>query len=289
MAGAVGSGGNDTASNINWKTGQFNYTTEQYLAVVDLLLGMKADNSVFPGSLSLNAPQARAQMPQGVAGMILQGPWNIPQWQREAPNFNFGVASQPVPNAGAPIPLGYGPGGSNQLWVYAKSPYKPIAADIFHYLGTLEGQTAWGTISDGADSPIFPQASRLAKLSPRAKQAEELFSQQLRLHPDPRVRNPDAAQVYLELKPLKPNFGEVIQGIYTGQLRDPKAAMKDLQDRSEQELERAIKAAQEKGAKVSRDDWKFPNWDPMKDFTDADYRGAACHLTPPGPRPLHHA
>jgi len=47
--------------------------------------------------------------------------------------------------------------------------------------------------------------------------------------------------------------------------------MQDLKDRSDKELERAIKAAQGKGAKVSRDDLVFPNWDPMKDYTDADY------------------
>jgi multiple sugar transport system substrate-binding protein len=87
------------------------------------------------------------------------------------------------------------------------------------------------------------------------------------------VRNPDIAQVLLEQRAIKPNFWETVQGIYTGQLKDAKAAMKDLQDRAEAELQRAIKAAQGKGAKVSRDDWKFPNWDPLKDYTDADYKG----------------
>lgn len=47
--------------------------------------------------------------------------------------------------------------------------------------------------------------------------------------------------------------------------------MQDLQDRTEKELERAIKAAQAKGAKVSRDDWTFPNWNPTRDYTEADY------------------
>jgi len=54
-------------------------------------------------------------------------------------------------------------------------------------------------------------------------------------------------------------------------LGDPKKAMQDLKNRSDAELERAIKAAQAKGAKVTRDDWVFPNWDPMKYYTDADY------------------
>jgi len=62
-----------------------------------------------------------------------------------------------------------------------------------------------------------------------------------------------------------------VQGIYTGQLGDAKKAMQDLTDRSDKELDRAIKAAQAKGAKVSRDDYVFPNWDPTKDYTEADY------------------
>jgi len=62
-----------------------------------------------------------------------------------------------------------------------------------------------------------------------------------------------------------------VQGIYTGQIADPKKAMQDLKDRADKELDRAIKAAQAKGATVSRDDFVFPNWDPAKDYTDADY------------------
>ena len=101
-----------------------------------------------------------------------------------------------------------------------------------------------------------------------------LFDQQMRLGPDPAVRNADVAQVYLELKKVTPDFGQTVQGLYTGQLKDPKAAMQDLQDRWNKELDRAIKAAQAKGAKVSRDDWKFANWDPTKDYTQADYDAA---------------
>ncbi len=272
MAGAPGSSGTAANSNINWTTGAFNYTSDQYLAALDLLLAIKADGSVFPGSLSLSAPQARAQFPNGVAGMILQGPWNVPQWLADSPNFKFGVGSQPIPNTGTPVPLSYMPGGANQLWVYAKSPNKAIVGDIFHYLGSLAGQSAWGTVSDGADAPIFPEASREAHLDPQARTAQGLFDQQLRLGPAPEVRNADVSKVSLELKTLQPDFGQVIQGLYTGQLKDAKAAMQDLRDRSEAELQRAITAARAKGAKVSRDDWKFANWDPTKDYTEADYK-----------------
>lgn len=256
---------------INWKTGECEYASEPWLEAVDLLLGMKDDGSFFPGSLGMNAPQARAMMPQAVAGMILQGPWNIPIWQHETPNFDFGVASLPLPSSGDVYPLTYGPGGSNQRWVFSDSPYKEIAGDIFYYLGSEEGQIDWAKVVGIGDHPIFPSAMEAVELSPQAQKAFELFQEQMVLRPEPLVRNPDVEQVIMEARALTLGLGETIQGIFTGQLADPKQALQDLEDRCNAELDRAIQAAQEKGANVSRKDFVFPNWDRAEDYTDEDY------------------
>ena len=276
MAGAsAGAGANADTDNISYKTGEYNYATDQYLAAIDLLLALKADGSILPGSLSLNGPDARARMPQGVAGMILEGPWNIPQWPRENPAFKFEVASQPVPNTGAPLPLTIEETGANQQWVYARSKYKEITGDMFAYIGSLEGQTAVVVATEGNLRALLPKANDLAQqsrdLDPRASKALQLFEQQVRLAPMAVVRNPDVARVYLEIRTLTPNFNDTIIGLLSGQLSDPKKAMQDLKDRAGKELDRAIKAAQAKGAKVTRDDWVFANWDPTKDYTEADY------------------
>jgi len=265
MAGASG-GGDD----LDYKTGEYHYTADQYLAAIDLLLALKADGSVFPGTLSLNAQQARAQMAQGVAGLMIQGPWNIEQWKTTSPNFAFDVASLPVPNTGAPMPLTYEPTGG-YLWLYAKTKYPEVASDLLTYLGTEQGQAAYVALSGGGEPAVFPQANQLPSLDPRIRKVNTLFDQQMRLGPSPSVRNPDVEKVNLERKTVTPDFGSVVQGIYTGQISDAKKAMQDLKDRSDKELDRAIKAAQAKGAKVSRDDYVFPNWDPTKDYTTADY------------------
>lgn len=271
-AGATGGTGSAGGGmDINYKTGQFNYTTDQYLAAIDLLQGLKADGSVFPGSLSLNDAQARAQFPQGVAGMIIEGIYNISIWKDQNPGFAFEVASQPAPNSGVPMPIAYDPGGAEYFWVYAKGENPIIAADIFAYYGSEEGQTALLTMTKGARQSVFPKANAAASGEPRVQRANALFDEQLRLGPSPAVRNPEVSKALLEQRPLTPNFGAIVQGIYTGQLSDAKRAMKDLQDRADAELERAIKAAQAKGAKVTRDDWVFPNWNPAKDYSDADY------------------
>jgi multiple sugar transport system substrate-binding protein len=262
--------GASSSNEIDLRTGEYVFTSDQYLAAIDLLLALKADGSVFPGALSINEAEARARMPQGAAGMIFAGEFASPLWIRDSPGFRFGVASTPVPNTGTPLPLTYSIGANHQ-WLYAKSPNREVAGDILYYLGTEEGQTTFVTMTDGSDPAAFPGANRQARIDERTRRCYTLYDQLLRLGPMPVVRNPDVAQVLLEQKPVQPDFGQVIQGIYTGQIGNPRAAMKDLQDRTEKEQERAIKAAQAKGAQVSRDDWRFANWDPTRDYTQEDY------------------
>ncbi|MGI8916788.1 MAG: ABC transporter substrate-binding protein [Chloroflexota bacterium] len=264
MAGAVG-------GDMNWKTGEYNYAGDQFLAAINLLLAIKSDGSIYPGALALNAAQARAQMPQGSAAMILQGPWNIPQWEQNSPTFKFGVAGQPVPNSGPALPLTFAPGGSNLYWLYNKSKLGAVAGDLFYQLGTLPSQIQLAMVGGVSDPAIFPQALQQAHLDALQTKAATLFDQQLRLQPSPEVRNPDVAKAEQEMHHLTPDIGETIQGIYTGQIANPKQALQDLVDRSNKELDRAIKAAQAKGAKVTRNDWVFPNWDPTRDFAPEDY------------------
>ena len=95
MAGAISMGvGN---FHIDMRTGEVPYTDPRFVEGINVLLRLRDDGSVFPGTLSMNAPEARARMPQGAAGMILQGPWNIPIWSRENPDFNFDIAGHAAP------------------------------------------------------------------------------------------------------------------------------------------------------------------------------------------------
>ncbi len=272
MAGASGGSGG-TVADMDLRTAQYNYTRDEYLAAIDLLLGVYNDKSFFPGTISLNVQQADSQFAQGVAAMQINGSYTFPQWKIDAPNFNYGVASQPVPNSGKVAPFNYTAGGTN-YWAYAKTALPAVVGDILSYAGSKAGQVALINIIGGSQPSVFPEANGIATLSPQAKQALALFSQQIRLAPAPSIRNPDVTKVDGEIHALSPDFGTIIQGLLTGQLSNPKQAMQDLQDRADKELERAIKAAAAKGAKVSRDDYKFPTWDPSRDWTDADYAAA---------------
>ena len=220
MAGAISMGvGN---FDLDLSTGEVPYTNPLYVEAINVLLRLRDDGSVFPGMLSINAPEARARMPQGASGMILQGPWNIPIWLRENPNFNFNIAPQPLLDPPTLVPVTVGPGGSNEIHVYAEASdaNKQIAGDIFHYLGTDAGQVAWATLVGAADPAILASAIAEAEMNPLERAALLMFNEHVRVGPSQIVRNPATADVNLELRPITPNLAETVQGIYTGQVGD---------------------------------------------------------------------
>ena len=100
----------------------------------------------------------------------------------------------------------------------------------------------------------------------------DLTVKETRVIPIPAVRNPEGVgMVGAEMKDIHPNFNEICQGAFTGQITDMKAAFKQLSELMNAELDRAISAVKGKGVDVSRDDWTFPNWDPMKNYLQSDY------------------
>lgn len=272
FASSAGAAGGDTlGGHMNWATGEFNYTTDEYLAAIDLLLGLQADGSILPGAMSMSQREAEPNVTRGTAAMTLDGPWVIARWQETAPEFAYGLSSQPLPGNGSFVPLGHPPGGSNNHLISIDSQLQNVAGDILSIWGSPEGQAAFQAAVGGSLLAIFPEAQQSAQLDEHSRASIVIFDEQMRLHPDPRARNPEVGQAYLEHQGVQPNLGQMLQGLLTGQLDDPRAAMQDLKDRADAELDRAVNAARDNGADVSRGDWVFSNWNPDQDYIESDY------------------
>lgn len=251
---------------FNWQTGEFNYMSEQYLGAIELMQAMNADGSFLPGMASMTDTDVRARMPEGLAAMYISGIWNVSIWEQTAPDFEFGVASAPAQNPEDMYPISIVPGSGEGYLIYAGSEYKEIAAALMRFVGSVEGAVALKEISKAVNPVAFPEANAIVDHSDNGRAALALNDQQLRLRPSPAVRNVDATLVDMERRPVTPNLTDIVNGIFSGQIGDPTAALQDLQDRANQELDRAIQAAQDSGAEVSRDDWLFPNWNPREDY-----------------------
>ena len=86
-----------------------------------------------------------------------------------------------------------------------------------------------------------------------------------RVGPSPLIHvNLDVA-INQELRAVTPNFNEVIQGLMAGQIEGVQQQFQDLQDRANAELDRAIKAAQDKGPTSAATTMSSSNWDPKND------------------------
>ncbi|MGH3504864.1 MAG: ABC transporter substrate-binding protein [Nocardioidaceae bacterium] len=257
------------------KTGEYNYTKPELRAAIDWLMAVKEDGSIFPGAMSLNGADARSRMPQRVAAMTFDGPWAILQWEQESPEYAFSVAMPPTRRPGTMRHVGYEEGVAAPLFVYAKTKYPDIAGDIFTYMGSVDGQAVLGMLTQGIFTSEIEAANRRARRSSLvkgvAKKAGTIMDDLRRTVPLPQVRNPDVAKAILEQKAVQPTLADIVEGVATGQVKDVDQALEKLQDDSDKNLDEAIAKARKKGAKVSRDDWVFPNWDPSKDYTAADY------------------
>jgi len=103
-----------------------------------------------------------------------------------------------------------------------------------------------------------------------------LHTKLLRVRPDYAIRNPETAQVIVELGALgqpkiKPGFKDILHSVLSGAESDAAGLLKDYNDKLNKGLEEAVAKVQASGIDVSLDDFAFPNWDPSKDYTEADY------------------
>lgn len=262
MAGVAGG-----ADGIDLRTGRFNVTNPIVIEAIELMLAIKSDGSVHPDSVNLDAPGARARMPLGQAGLIIQGPWNIVPWRDENPDFHLGLNLPPQKDPNDIWPLSYGPGGSNTYVYSSKTKLGPVIADVMSYLSTLEGQVQWGLRVGAADPPAFPEAIAKLEIDELQQKALDLGTKYTVLRPEPAVRNPDVSKVYEVQVPATPTFSDTLVGLFTGQIRESvEQAMRKMEDRLEKSLEDAIAKARSRGAQVDRDDWVFDDWDPRQPY-----------------------
>lgn len=75
----------------------------------------------------------------------------------------------------------------------------------------------------------------------------------------------------MALKPVEPGIQSVMQGILSGQLPDAKKALAELDGKLQAALEEAFTTAKAGGADVDFQQTVFANWDPAKEYTQAEY------------------
>ncbi|HEY9292473.1 MAG TPA: ABC transporter substrate-binding protein [Microlunatus sp.] len=270
-----GLGGLTPVGGMDLATGKYVYSDPKMVQAFDFMQKLATDKLLVPGYLNLLQADARAQMTSGKAGVIFNGPWDLPAWKQTAPDWKYDMGIVPSPD-GQGYVNPYQETGANNPWVYKETKYPTVAGHLMAYMGSTDGQRMQVILSEGNLRSLIPKANEQANqsglLDEHAKRAAALADQILRTAPLVQIRNPDYANVLLSYKAVQPAWTDLMQGIFTGQLKNAAAQFKKMDSASEQALEDALTAAAKKGSSLTRDDFVFSNWDPTKNYTADDYK-----------------
>lgn len=244
---------------MDLRVGKYTYASNRnYGDWIRLFKEWKDKNYFYPNSLSISDEVARAYFERGKFGMTIGGVWDQAEWSsRQFTDYSLDTLISPQEKPSSYFPTR--PGGAS--WgITAQTKHQDEAWAWFDWLYSVEAGKRWVQMGEGIS--IYPQNN-----DPKYNNFKP-FSQYIAtakysvIGPDPTIRNP--ATSYVATQQISPAMGDILVGYYTGQIKDIDGALASLAQRSQAEMERAMKLANQQGHKVSIKDYIFTDW---KDLT----------------------
>jgi ABC-type glycerol-3-phosphate transport system substrate-binding protein len=249
---------------IDLRTGRFTFGSDPaYTDIVELLLGMKEDGSVYLYESTLDDSNLYAFFGQGKYAMFMSGSYAANNLNRDFPDFqNYQMVPIPIPDegrkGGMPIVA-----GSGSYFMSSQTKHPDEAWMWLDWISSHDFHERM--VTQGLGFSVYAELNTPQNIpDPKKWRVYEAITQYVVFMPFPPALNPAATLVVPER--VIPDASEVLIGIYTGQIKDWKQALKDLEERKQAALEAAIQKAREQGADVSIEDFIFPDWDPMKNY-----------------------
>ncbi|MFC7404749.1 extracellular solute-binding protein [Georgenia alba] len=264
-------GGFEGLNGLDFRTGEFAYHHDAYVAAVEFWLSLRDDGLLVPGTEAFSDADARARWSAGQAGYYLDGPWCAGVVVQDLAEFadKLDVGPMLVPEAGMDVVSYRGPQGG-AFYLSGPSERREDVSELLSMLTTPEYYRQLAAHMD--QPPLDLAAVAEADVHPAYAKLIDWYQDQVYLAPLPVSQNPDIDLVNAEMPLIEPDLGMTIQGLFAGELGDVRTALRDLSDRSEAAREEALATAREAGAQVEFEDWAFPDWQPRQDFT-ADMYG----------------
>ncbi|MDR1636535.1 MAG: extracellular solute-binding protein [Treponema sp.] len=255
---------------VDWKTGEYQYASPYYFDVFEFLTGLKDDGSVHPVSVNLDMRQARERWAAGEAAILFDGSWNAGVLKSSFPAVLDQIAvDEPVrknPQASYKVYRGP-PGGTFFISSQSKS-----AAEATGILKEFTSDRYYIKLAERMDQPPLKlSVVKQADVHSTYIDVINIFERTMAYEPNPLLRNPAIGEVLAEMREVHPNPAEILQGYYSGAIKDWKGELVKYNTAMTNERDRAVKAVQAKGVKVSIDDWKFSNWTYGMNFTTDKY------------------
>ncbi len=251
---------------FDYRTGKHAYPSNKYYQKMWEFLGqMRDEKLILPESASLDVDSINSLFAEGKAAFTQTGLWQINNWRRTNPNFtDYTVIAAPLFGEKPQYTIGVPPGDTGTPWYMGKTTKHPDQAwEWYKYLHSVD----YGKIvAERGNLSIFPEANAAVKLIPALQDYIRLNPTMSRIYPSPSLRNPDETKV--NPQGAKPDDPAITSGIFSGQITPAElpAILKKLAEDKDAALAQAIADAKTAGAKVSIDDYIFPDWNPLEDY-----------------------
>lgn len=260
-----GAGSPGGAYDKDLRVGKYTQGTDRnYMDFITLMLDWKQKGYFYPTSASISDEVSRAYFEKAKYGMLPGGVWNQVEWTQHG--FTDYSLVTLVPPTETPKAYFYYSSSGNSMWAAsAKTKHLDETQAWLDWLYSPEAGQRW-TQQFNEDLSTYPQNNDPAKIKFVPFAQYVATTSDIRLGPDPYIRNPQNAQVVINS--VSPNIGDVMTGIYTGQIKqsDIASTLLATQQRYQKALDDGINQAMQKGVKVSPDDWAFSDWDPTQDY-----------------------
>jgi ABC-type glycerol-3-phosphate transport system substrate-binding protein len=257
-------GTSTTPYDYDFRTGQYVYSTHPaYAQIVELLLGMKEDGSVYPYEGSIDDGNIYSFFGEGKYAMFMSGSYAISNLQRDFPDFeNYQVIPLPVPDEGQAGDMVVVPPKGN-FYISSQTQHPDEAWLWMDWLASRGYHERM--VKKGLGFSIYADLNVPENITDGHRlQAYAVQTTYGAFGPFPPGRNPDTALVRPE--PCEPDVGDLLIGIYTGQVEDWQQALVDLDACKQAALESAIQEARDAGADISLEDFIFTDWNPLEGY-----------------------
>ncbi|MCW2804949.1 MAG: extracellular solute-binding protein [Propionibacteriaceae bacterium] len=223
---------------------------------------------IVQGSWNFTVANARTRWASGAAGFFPDSPWCAGGVKNILASF------VPTPNVGpllkaessSAVTVYRGAPGS-QFFIAGNSKDPANASKLLESFTTPEYQKG---LAAGMDQPpLNLDVVDTADVIEPYKKVVSYFKETIYRAPQALIRNPQIAVAQAQSKPISTHLGNIIQGYLGGDIADLRGALRKLNDDFEKDREAALKAATAQGAKVSVDDYAFPDWKPGADYSYA--------------------
>jgi len=253
-----------------FKTGEFAFHTDPYINAIEFQKAL-FDDGLATGGVTLDVKQGQARWAGGESVFYWDGPYIPGNVNRDYPKLKgrYGVGTMLVPDASRKVTCYVEPAVGN-YWIPQGAKNPEVANKIASLLASADYLARQVEVT--GDPPPAPWVMESVDAEAVILQDIKNIQESCFLAPVPAIKNaPGVSAVYTQLKPVQPDLGTLIQGYFSGDVSNLRAALKKLSDESAKALETAIKAATAKGAKVSMDDFVFPNWKSQANYTQDMY------------------